>query len=223
MFNSATLSRVLSEMELVRISKNFQGHSFLNVLVAGSGRRLRGSESIVLRTLNESTRRIVFVDKNGFAAPDILADLDISIPVKNDTFDMVISTWLAEHLMQPELLFFEAFRVLRTGGIFICSVPFIYRKHEAPYDYFRFTDRTLSIFAVSAGFKNVQTRQVGGTPLVCCISLIWPIIRLPFLGVTLYLLARILDVVIRVIAEKMGKASGLFTSYPINYIMVAEK
>ena len=222
MFNSATLSRVLSEMELDRISESLQDLSFSNVLVVGSGKRLKGSESILLRPLNKSTR-IIFADQNRFAAPDILMDPGISFSVKSDIFNMVISTWLAEHLMHPELLFFEAFRVLRGGGIFICSVPFIYRKHEAPYDYFRFTDTALSNFGVSAGFKEVQIRQVGGAPFACCVSLIWPIIRLPFLGMIMYLLARILDGVLRVIAEKKGKASGLFTSYPINYIIVAIK
>src|SRR4030043_1712240 len=65
-FNSATLSRVLSEMELDRISESLQDLSFSNVLVVGSGKRLKGSELVLLRPLNKSTR-IIFADRNRFA------------------------------------------------------------------------------------------------------------------------------------------------------------
>ena len=222
-FNKATLSRVLSEIELEHIRDSlFCNSSISSVLLAGAGKGSQGSEYVFLDAFDSKVTS-VFVDINSLRSPDLVADLMCLWPFKNGNFDLVVSTWVLEHIANPEIFLREANRVLQSKGKFVCSVPFLQRKHGSPYDYYRFTDKALYKLLVSAGFKHIQIKPVGGTPFVCCVSLVWPIIRLPFLGVIIYLLARILDGVLRVTAEKMRKASSLFTSYPINYIIVAIK
>ena len=46
---------------------------------------------------------------------------------------------ILEHLPEPEQAVSEAFRVLRDDGLLAISVPFTYRLHGFPSDYWRFT------------------------------------------------------------------------------------
>jgi SAM-dependent methyltransferase len=46
---------------------------------------------------------------------------------------------ILEHLPKPDVAVREARRVLRDGGYFVMSVPFTYRLHGFPTDYWRFT------------------------------------------------------------------------------------
>jgi len=42
-------------------------------------------------------------------------------------------------LSEYKLAFSEIYRIIKKGGFFIGSVPFIYQIHAAPNDYFRFS------------------------------------------------------------------------------------
>jgi 2-polyprenyl-3-methyl-5-hydroxy-6-metoxy-1,4-benzoquinol methylase len=45
------------------------------------------------------------------------------LPFENNTFDVVISLWVLEHLKLPEAVFSEIYRVLKPGGIFMFATP----------------------------------------------------------------------------------------------------
>lgn len=47
----------------------------------------------------------------------------LALPVKDDTFDVVVATAIIEHVSEPVQLVREAFRVLRKNGIFIVTTP----------------------------------------------------------------------------------------------------
>lgn len=55
------------------------------------------------------------------------ADLNQSLPFRDDSFDVVVAAEVIEHLSVPENLVQEAARVLRKDGIFIGTVPNAYR------------------------------------------------------------------------------------------------
>ena len=56
--------------------------------------------------------------------PAIFAAGDVSmLPLGNDTFDVVVSFETIEHVPNPEALLVEILRVLKPGGLCICSSP----------------------------------------------------------------------------------------------------
>lgn len=93
---------------------------------------------------------------------DIVADLNERLPIKDQMADTVISLSVMEHLHEPQIMLNEAFRILKPGGNMILQVPFMWQVHEAPYDYFRFTQYGLQYLFQKAGFNNiVVTPQTG--------------------------------------------------------------
>jgi SAM-dependent methyltransferase len=88
---------------------------------------------------------------------DIHGDAD-SIPVGDDSFDVVVCTQVLEHVPQPSAALREFRRVLRSGGVLIATVPFVWEEHETPYDYYRYTRYGIKHLAQSAGFSDVVVK-----------------------------------------------------------------
>lgn len=81
------------------------------------------------------------------------------------TFDLIFSFEVIEHLEKHEQAIANMYRMAKKGGTVICSTPFPYgyvfidKTHvnvRHPYDWVRIFKR--------AGFKKVETKQVGFIP-----------------------------------------------------------
>jgi SAM-dependent methyltransferase len=93
---------------------------------------------------------------------DITADLNEQMPIEDEVADTVLSLSVMEHLREPHHFLAEAHRILKTGGVFILQVPFMWGVHEAPYDYYRYTCYGLEHMFSKAGFRDVVvTPQTG--------------------------------------------------------------
>ncbi|WP_367757383.1 class I SAM-dependent methyltransferase [Flavobacterium sp. WC2430] len=93
--------------------------------------------------------------------PDFLWD-GITMPFDNDTFDVVLSTEVLEHVLNPDLYLLEVKRVLKPSGIFFFTVPFLMSFHEVPYDYYRYTPYALEEIFRKNGFTNIKIKPMGG-------------------------------------------------------------
>jgi SAM-dependent methyltransferase len=93
---------------------------------------------------------------------DIVSDLNKPLPIEDGAADNVISFQVLEHLFEPRTMLSEAFRILKPGGRFFLSVPFQWRIHEAPHDYFRYTKYGLKYLLENAGFKHVDIKETSG-------------------------------------------------------------
>lgn len=69
---------------------------------------------------------------------DIFANLD-NLPFQDKEFDVVLCTNVMEHVANGKEAFKELSRVLKSDGVLILSIPFLYPMHEAPYDFYRYT------------------------------------------------------------------------------------
>ncbi len=88
------------------------------------------------------------------------------LPVRDRVFDVVLSTFVIEHVDDPAAAVAEWFRVLRPGGHLVLAAPYLYPTHEAPYDFQRFTHFGLASLLERAGFQVQRLDAQGGAGLL---------------------------------------------------------
>lgn len=93
--------------------------------------------------------------------PDFTWDGDV-LPFESDCFDCSISTEVLEHCPKPETFLKEAYRVLKPGGMFFFTVPFLWNLHEVPHDEYRYTPFSLERHLKCSGFKEIEMYPLGG-------------------------------------------------------------
>jgi len=93
--------------------------------------------------------------------PDITWD-GITMPFGEDHFETALATEVLEHCYEPQLLLAEIYRVLKPGGMFFYTVPFLWPLHEVPYDAYRYTPFSLEKLLTEAGFELVAIKAHGG-------------------------------------------------------------
>ncbi|MCL0094966.1 class I SAM-dependent methyltransferase [Dehalococcoidia bacterium] len=109
---------------------------------AGTGSKYlvsKGAKKVVGVDISEDAIREAKIwNERGNGAQFVLSDAE-SLPFLSHSFDVVISFETIEHLKEPERFLFECKRVIKKGGIFICSTPNkrittpIFRKPSNPY------------------------------------------------------------------------------------------
>jgi SAM-dependent methyltransferase len=80
-----------------------------------------------------------------------ICDLN-NIPICSDYYDLVFCSQTLEHVPDPKTVIGELERVLKPGGHLWLTAPFYYEEHEAPYDYYRYTQFGLRYTIINAGF-----------------------------------------------------------------------
>lgn len=84
------------------------------------------------------------------------------IPAPDASFDSALCTAVLEHLEEPEAALRECHRVLRSGGVAIYTVPFIWHLHEEPRDFYRFSKYGLKYLFEKVGFELVELSALSG-------------------------------------------------------------
>jgi SAM-dependent methyltransferase len=115
---------------------------------------------------NDKVRDYVGLDiDSGLNYEDVIADVlwdGSAMPFENNTFDIVISTEVLEHVPNPDAYLMEVRRVLKPGGMFFFTVPFLMSLHEVPNDYYRYTPFALEMIFERNGFTDVEIKPMGG-------------------------------------------------------------
>lgn len=93
---------------------------------------------------------------------DKVCDLTGTIPYRDGSFDTIILSDVLEHLPEPMNIWREMNRLLAPGGKVLLNVPFYYQVHEAPHDYYRYTEFALRRFAENTGFEILHLEAIGG-------------------------------------------------------------
>lgn len=102
---------------------------------------------------NAEYRRADFVE---MADLDYVIGSDSRVNEAGNTFDLVLSTQVAEHVTDPAVYFAECARLLKPGGRLICTTHGTYPDHGCPYDFQRWTADGLTRDIKAAGF-DVET------------------------------------------------------------------
>lgn len=128
-----------------------------NVLDVGGGRN-----SDYYNLLKFKTYSSINIDSE--IQPTWLVPVDAKFPIKDSSFDTVISMNTFEHVCNPEFLLSESTRSLRKGGRFIASTPFIYMIHAHPDDYFRPTHSWWKEKLTKNGFVDIEITPLSWGP-----------------------------------------------------------
>jgi SAM-dependent methyltransferase len=154
---------------------------------------------------------------------DATCDLTQRLPYGENEFDTIILSDVLEHVPQPENLWREMWRVLHRGGMVLLNVPFYYWVHEAPYDFYRYTEFALRRFADSSHFKVLVLDAIGGAPEILADVFAKQVQHIPVIGQGL---AIAVQSAVRIFLQTgFGRKSSEKTrkTFPLGYFMVAEK
>lgn len=154
---------------------------------------------------------------------DHLYDLAQDLPFPDDSFDTIIFSDVLEHLPEPARIWAEMARVLRPGGKILLNVPFYYWVHEAPHDYYRYTEFALRRFATKAGFEVLALYPIGGVPEIVTDILAKVLLRFGRPGQWGAIVVQyVCEAFIR---TRFGRrvSEGTAVQFPFGYFMVVEK
>lgn len=90
------------------------------------------------------------------------ADIQEMSVIPDASYDTALCLQVLEHLPDPQKATHEIFRILRTGGIAIITVPHLSRIHDEPNDFQRFTEYGIRVLMEDAGFQMEEIRIRAG-------------------------------------------------------------
>lgn len=85
----------------------------------------------------------------------------INIPFPDNSFDLVFSSQVFEHVEHHEELLDEIHRVLAPGGKLILTIPFVWPEHEEPFDFRRYTSFGLTQFCEKHNLSTLKVEKIG--------------------------------------------------------------
>jgi len=98
---------------------------------------------------------------------DVYADA-AAIPLASGSVDTVLCTELLEHVPNPDMVIEEIARVLKPGGILLCTAPFFYPIHDA-LDFFRYSPMGVATMMRRHSFQVESVAPLSGTGLTLAI------------------------------------------------------
>ena len=150
------------------------------------------------------------------ASPGVTkVDIDAHLPFPDASFDAVL-LFNALYLANDALaLAREVHRVLKPGGAWHVSSPFIANEMPEPHDYVRFTAEGLERLCKTAGFRNVNVRRMGERASAA-VQILHPFFLFNIVRAFVYPLALLLD---RMIPQRVRREHPT----PIGYFVRCSK
>lgn len=95
-------------------------------------------------------------------------DFDICTQTSEERFDLIIADQVLEHLKWPYRAVKNVYSMLRPGGYFLVTTPFLIRVHNIPIDCSRWTELGMRYLLEECGFPEdaIQTASWGNRACV---------------------------------------------------------
>ncbi len=93
-------------------------------------------------------------------SPDLLITDGGQVEESDESFEVVLSTQVLEHVYDPQSYLREVYRLLKPEGKFLLALPCLYEDHKCPNDYQRWMRQGLERDLKNTGFKNIRIYKV---------------------------------------------------------------
>jgi SAM-dependent methyltransferase len=103
---------------------------------------------------------LISVDVRPFTPVNVITDLTGRLPLQDQSIDAVMASNVLEHIPNTAFLMTELHRVLKPGGLFVATIPFLMRVHQKPYDFNRYTNYQLETLLNEAGFTEKEVKPL---------------------------------------------------------------
>lgn len=104
----------------------------------------------------------VDVEQNSSGTIDIViekADPVIGLPC--ESVELILCMDVLEHVYDDKKTLSTLHSLLKPAGLIMLSLPFLYREHEFPYDYRRYTSSGIHGLLSEAGFTSIHITKIG--------------------------------------------------------------
>ena len=143
---------------LLRIAE----HAALSeVTLTGSVLDIGGDKNSAYQSIFKGTYSLTTMNLDPKTSPDIVGDLEESLPLANALYDAVLLINVLEHIFNYRELLDESVRVLKPQGTLVIIVPFLFPVHPSPHDYHRFTAETLRKECEMRGLEDIVITPLG--------------------------------------------------------------
>lgn len=160
---------------------------------------------------------IQFADKFPKDEKTIKIDLELDKSL-NKKFDNICLMNILEHIKNYKNVINFSKNVLNLNGRLIGSVPFLFKIHYSPNDYFRFTEQLLNEELKDSGFEKIVIKPLGKGIFSNFYSTFFDYTKkIPLLNTFLITICLILDKIFFFINKNYIK------NYPLGYFFIATK
>ncbi len=206
---------IFSNKSILRI---FQLEIFKKFIISGNVIEFGASENIEKNFCNPKIKNCSLTYSNINPSKKEYLNIDLQKKISLEAkYDFIVIFNVLEHLLDPNLAMKNLSTICKKNGKIIGSTPFIFRVHEAPKDYSRFTKDHLKELLKSNNFKDVEIIELGTGPFLACISLLRSYLKyLPIFYQLLVLVSLVLDKIIKIFIKTDPKKI-----YPIGYVFFA--
>jgi SAM-dependent methyltransferase len=209
-FKKVSLSRILQLNELKK--KNFYSNE--NLIEFGCSKNSNNNFNKLIKGNFKVDYADKIINENN---DNIILNLEITNNILKK-YDLVVIFNVLEHVFNVDNAFNELKKILVHNGKIVGSTPFLYRIHEAPEDYTRYTKQFLIKLFNYHGMKNTQVIALGFGPFSICYSMIFDYIKfVPGLANITIILTILLDKVLGLFIK-----TPLKEIYPLSYYFYCE-
>ena len=154
---------------------------------------------------------------------DVACDLNEPLAFADGEFDTIIISEVLEHISEPEIIWREMSRIIKPGGKILLSVPFFYKIHEAPFDFYRYTEFCLRNFASKNQLNVLELTVFGGLPEIFTDILSKKLMIIPVMGKasSMFVQWMCTKFVQTGFGKKLSQKTG--KEFPLGYFMIVQK
>lgn len=187
------------------------------VLDVGAGIRREGAYQDLIPSFH--SLEVHSIDLFEGTEPSVVGNLEIGLPFRNESFQTCLAFNVLEHIFDFRRALGELHRVLASTGHIYIFVPFLYRVHADPSDYYRYTAHAWNRLLVDAGFDDVVVESLGWGAVTAALG------QVDFLIGTVARSACLRGSVLvdRIISKRSGERYRNADDYPIGLFVGARK